>query len=96
MMLELGIIPVRFVIMQKRMQFLQYILQESTDSMLSRVFQTLKEDSTKGDFVALTNKDKLDLEITFTDIDIKNMSKRRWKRIVKEKTHIVSLKYLFF
>ena len=46
--------------MQKRMQFLQYILQESTDSMLSRVFQTLKQDSTKGDFVALTNKDKLD------------------------------------
>ena len=73
MMLELGIIPVRFVIMQKQMQFLQNILQESTDSMISRVFQTLKEDSTKGDFVALTNKDKLELEITFTDIDSKNM-----------------------
>ena len=83
MMLELGIIPIRYVIIQKKlMQFLQYILQESTDSILSRVFQTLKEDSTKGDCVALPNKDKLELEITFTDIDIKNMSKWRWKRII--------------
>ena len=58
MMLELGITPVRFVIMQKRMQFLQYILKESTDSMLFRVFQALKAESRKGDFVALTNKDR--------------------------------------
>ena len=70
MMLELGIVPVRFVIMQKLMQILQYILQESTDSMLAKVFQTQKEDSTKGDFVALTNKDKLELEITLPDLEI--------------------------
>ena len=31
MMLELGFTPVRFVIMQKRLQFLHYILKESTE-----------------------------------------------------------------
>ena len=37
MMIELGIIPVRFEIMQKQMQFLQYILKESIDSMLFKL-----------------------------------------------------------
>ena len=38
MMLEIGVIPVRFVIMQKRLAFLHYILKESTSSMIRQVF----------------------------------------------------------
>ena len=58
MMLELGTIPVRFVIMKKRLQFLHYILNENKESMLSQVFETLKSESKKGDFVHLTNGDR--------------------------------------
>ena len=43
MMLELGIIPVRYVLMN-----------ESTSSMLRQVYDTLKEESRHGDFVSLT------------------------------------------
>ena len=63
MMLELGVIPVRYVVMQKRMQFLHYILQESKESMLRKVFNALKDDSRKGDFVNLSNQDKKELNI---------------------------------
>ena len=42
MMLELGVIPVRYVVMQQIMQFLHYILQESTESMLRKVFDCFK------------------------------------------------------
>ena len=45
MMLELGIIPVRFVMMKKRLQFLHYILNENIESTISQVFETLKKDS---------------------------------------------------
>ena len=38
MILELGIIPVRYLIMKKRMQFLHYILTEGTDIMIRQVF----------------------------------------------------------
>ena len=34
MMLELGFIPVRYVLMKKRLKFLHYILQESTETMI--------------------------------------------------------------
>ena len=36
MMLEVGIIPVRFVIMQKQLLFLQYILKQSMDTMIKK------------------------------------------------------------
>ena len=36
MMLEIGMIPVRFVLMKKRLQFLHYISSEPTETMLRR------------------------------------------------------------
>ena len=79
MMLELGVLPLRYVVMQKFMQFLHYILQESSDSMLRKVFDVLKDDSWKGDFVRLSNQDRKELNINYTDIEIENTSKSHWK-----------------
>ena len=63
MMLELGIIPIRFVLMKKRMQFLHYILNESEESMIRKVFETLNKDSKNGDFICLNNSDRRRLAI---------------------------------
>ena len=49
-MLELGLIPVRYILMKKRMLFLQYILKEDKDSMIYNVFKALNEDSRKKRF----------------------------------------------
>ena len=73
--LELGIVPVMYVIMQKWLMFLQYILKENTASLRRKVFDTLKEESKKGDFVYLTNRDRQELGIKHTDDEIANMSK---------------------
>ena len=94
MMLELGVIPVRVVVIQKRMQFLHYILQEHKDSMLRQVFDALKDDSRKGDFVELTNCDREDLGIILTTDDIEVLSKTQWKKMIKVKTLGAALKYL--
>ena len=63
-MLELGIIPIKFILMKKRLLFLHYILRENKDSMLYKVFIALNEDSRKGDFVDMVKKDKTDLKLT--------------------------------
>ena len=78
MMLEVGIIPVKFVIMQKQLIFLQYILKQSIDTMIRKVYDTMKEDSRKGDSVNLTENDRQELEIDFSDEEIKSMSKWRF------------------
>ena len=45
MFLELGVLPVRYVIMMKRLTFLRYILGESTTSIIGQIYSVLKEDS---------------------------------------------------
>ena len=57
MYLELGFIPVKFVILEKRMNFLRYILKEGMSSMIRQVYETLKTDSVKGDFFSLVQTD---------------------------------------
>ena len=94
MMLELGIIPVRFVLMKKRLQFLHYILNESTSTMLRQVYDTLKEESRHGDFVSLTQSDKNALNIDILEEDIQLVSKWSWKKYLTEKVREAAFLYL--
>ena len=72
--LEQGIIPVRYVIIQRRLLFLKYILNESTDSMIKQAYIQLKQDSRKGDFVDLVKKDLNELEIRMEDSEINEIT----------------------
>ena len=62
--LELGIIPVRFEVMRKKLGFLQYILKEDKNSMISKVLNATSDNPIKNDFVATCNKylKKMDIE----------------------------------
>ena len=84
MCLELGLIPVKFVIMSRRAQFLKYILEEPTDSMKREVFEVLKADSRKGDFVDLVEKDLRELKINMSQDEIQQCSKGKWKHLIKK------------
>ena len=67
MCLELGVIPVRYVIMKKRLSFLHYILNKSMTSTVRLVYDTLKRDSRNGDFFSLVQKDLIDCNIEMTE-----------------------------
>ena len=54
----------------------------------------LNDDSRKGDFVHLSNQDRKELNINYTNIEIEYISKSQRKRIIKSRTHIAALKYL--
>ena len=84
MYLELGLLPVRFLIMKKRLNFLRCILNESMDSMIRKRFEVLKTDNRKGDFVDLVNQDLRDNNIELTENEIKDTSKLYWKKYVRE------------
>ena len=94
MSLELGIIPVSFVIMEKRLNFLKYILEESMSSMLRQVYETLKKYSVKGDFIYLIEKDMDQLNITFTEEEIQGMTKPQWKKYVHSIVSEKAFEYL--
>ena len=94
MYLELGIFPVKFVLMKKIMNFLHYILKEDTDSMLYKVFCALEEDSKRGYFIVLTNIDRKERDIVENNADIKSISNYTWKRDIREKVRCVALQQI--
>ena len=94
MYLEFGLLPVRYVVKEKRLNFLRYILNESMTSMIRRVYETLKTDSRKGDFVFLVSEDISDLEIDMSEGDISKMSKYDWKVYVHGKVRHKALQKL--
>ena len=56
MSLELGMIPVKFVLMAKIINMLHYLLKESIDLTMRQVYEALKCDSRKRDFYSLVKK----------------------------------------
>ena len=49
--LELGVVPLREIIRQRRFGFLFYILQENPNSMVSRFFEAQRQNPTPKDWV---------------------------------------------
>ena len=92
--LELGIYPIRFEIIKRKLIFLQYMLKQEKTSMIYEVFQTTCDSPTKNDFVKTCEAylNKLEIKQTFSEIE--KMSKWEFKKLVKENTHIAAFKYL--
>ena len=85
MCLELGVIPVKYVIMAKRLNILHYILSEHITSTLRQVYDTMKFDSRKGDFSQLVNQDMVDLDMIMREEEIRSFTKGKWKMTISKK-----------
>ena len=77
--LELGIYPIRFEIMKRKVIYLQYILQQDKESMMHKVFKATLENPLRNDFVKTCQKylEKLNMQILFEEIE--KMSKVSFK-----------------
>ena len=53
--------------------------------MIHQVYDALKEDSRSGDFKALTDKDRKELDIKYSDEVIEVFGKVVWKKYIKKK-----------
>ena len=66
--LELACLPIRFILMSRRILFLQTILQECEQSLMHRFFQAQLKNPTKGDWCHSAQKsiDDLNLKSSFS------------------------------
>ena len=92
--LEVGQVPARFAIQKMRLLFLKYILQQSDESSLKKFFNLQLEQKTRGDWASTCLNDLKALRIAETLEEIKNMSKQKFKNILKERIKENALKYL--
>ena len=92
--LELGLYPIRFELMKKKIIFLQYILKQDKSSMIYQVLKATWENPIKNDFVKTCKEYLATLEINLSFQEIEEMSQWSFKKMVKEKTEAAGLKYL--
>ena len=92
--LELGVVPIRFLLMARRINYLKYLLCDNEDSLLSHFFKAQCEDPVKGDWVSQVKADLKHLELNLTFDEIEVMSKEVLKKVVKEKISSKALCYL--
>ena len=80
--------PARYQVHRQMLNFLQYILQQPSESLLHSMFQAQMKNPSKGDWVStvkeLLNKYQIKLDI----IEIKNTKPSIFKKLVKKNIEI--------
>ena len=92
--LELGVLPLREMIRQRRLNFLHYILAQESTSILFKVFQTQNENPSKKDWISTVKTDLEELELDVKFENIQKISKEKWKCIVRNTIQIKTFKKL--
>ena len=93
--LELGLIPIRFIIMLRKLIYLQHILKQKTEqTLLYRFFKAQFDNPTNDDWVSNVAKDLVSTGIQLELIEIENMSEEKYKNICKQKVQALAFEYL--
>ena len=92
--LELGTLPIRYVIMTRRLLFLQYILKEKGDSLIHSFLVAQMEDTKKGDWWETVQNDIMEIELNLSLSEIKMMSAESFKDLVKTNISKAALLWL--
>ena len=83
MFLELGILPVQYVIQKKRLGYLHHLLTAGVQSLAKQVFDKQTENGSNGTWVNLIVKDLANLKLNLSFDQISNLSKQRFKALVR-------------
>ena len=77
--LETGTLPIRFILAQRRINYLKHILSRDSEELIRKVYSAQKEDPTNGDFAKLVTKDLELLGFTEAELLSNNISKLKLK-----------------
>ena len=92
--LELSLIPIRFLIMQRRVLFLKFLLNEDESSLVFQILQEQLNNELKHDWTETVRQDLAYLDIDLSMEEIKDTSEEDFKNEVREKTKMKAFEYL--
>ena len=92
--LETGCTPIRYIIICRRLMFLQYILKEDTDSLISQFFYSQDSNPVKNYWALTCREDLNNLDIKLSFQEIRCLSKNKFKNIVKKAISEKTFEYL--
>ena len=89
--LELGVIPLRFHLMMKRILYLHTIMQRSDDELTKQVVLCQKAENRKGDFYTQTKENMEYLSISESDME---ESRNKIKEVLNKNTKLKAFQFL--
>ena len=92
--LELGVLPIGFIIRMRRLNFLKYILDEDENSLIHTFLKAQLEDPNPNDWGQSCLKDLEILSLKVEIEEIKIMPKTTFRNLVKKQTNKKGLEYL--
>ena len=95
MYLELGWIPIIFLLKERRLLYLHYVLNESAESMIFQFMQAQLAEPLRGDWAVTIREDIKDLKLDKYSFDeIRAMSKIQFKTIIQPAIRTEAFNYL--
>ena len=92
--LELGCVPISYILKSRRLNFLQYILKEDEESMIKKFYNEQLKNPNKDDWTETVKKNIIELKINKTMEELKKMSKNSFKKLVRKNTEEAALEFL--
>ena len=90
--LELGVIPIRFIIKSRRLNFLKYLLVQPCDSLVRQVLEAQLKHPTRNDWGQTIKHDLEEIGLEIDDVN--NMTKKYFRTFVRNKTEAMAFEYL--
>ena len=81
--LELGTLPIRYLVKSCRLLFLQYLLKQEKESLMYKFFEAQSKWPQKGDWISMVKKDVNEIELNLTFDEISVMSDYSYNTKVK-------------
>ena len=92
--LETSSIPIRHILMGRRLLYLWNILNRNESELVRRVFDSQKALSVRNDWAIQVKRDLEECEISLTELEISKMKRLAFKKLVTEKIQHLAAKYL--
>ena len=92
--METSSIPVRFLLIKRRLLYFWNILAKSDDELVKKVLNAQKAFPVKNDWIHQVRNDLELCEIELSDDEISNLKKVTFKKFVEEKIQQLSFSYL--
>ena len=92
--IETNSVPLRYIIMARRIMYYWNILQKDDSELVKKVFVTQRSLVTKNDWVTQLENDLSECRISLSEEQIRSMKRDKFKALVKKQIKTVSKEYL--
>ena len=92
--IETNSIPIRYIIMARRLMYYWNVLQKDDTELIKKVFMTQRLLPCKNDWVTQLKSDLNECNITLSEEQIKSMKKEQFKNLVKKQIRSISKLFL--